>query len=306
MTAPDVPATTQTLQVQGKTRTLTVVGRTGRQSRPIVLLLHGSHQTAAKLRAFTAHAFERLAADGAAVLAYLDGYKQHWNDARISNRFAARTEEYDDVAFVRDTIDLLVRRHGGDPSRVYVVGFSNGGQMAIRLAHEIPDLLAGAAVISATQPAEENFAPTNPVHHPLPIMLVHGTKDPLVPYGGGMAAMWGLRPRGLGLSAPETARYYAQRNQISAEPVTEQLGRTKGGGTGRGKTSVTALHYRQPGRPPVSLYTIDGGGHTVPGTKRAPFLMGRTDLTFDTVAAVAAFCSLPADAAPPDAFRISS
>ncbi|MGW1049110.1 alpha/beta hydrolase family esterase [Streptomyces sp. NPDC002521] len=299
MTPPDIPATTQTLQVQGKNRTLTVVGRTGEQPRPIVLLLHGSNQTAAKLRAFTAHAFDRLTADGATVLAYLDGYQQHWNDARVSNQFAARTEGYDDVAFVRDAIDLLVRRHGGDPSRVYVVGFSNGGQMAIRLVHEIPDLLAGAAVISATQPAEENFAPTYPVHHPLPIMLVHGTKDPLVPYNGGMASMWGLRPRGLGLSAPQTARYYAQRNEISTEPVTEQVGTMDGGGTGRGKTSVTALHYRQPGRHPVSLYTVNGGGHTIPGTKKAPFLMGRTDLTFDTVAAVAAFHALPAGAAHP-------
>ncbi|WP_369392437.1 PHB depolymerase family esterase [Streptomyces sp. CG1] len=299
MTAPDVPATPQTLQVQGKTRTLTVVGRTGRQPKPIVLLLHGSNQTAAKLRSFTAHAFDRLAADDAAVLAYLDGYKQHWNDARISNRFAARTERYDDVAFVRDAIDLMVRRHGGDPSRVYVVGFSNGGQMAIRLVHEIPALLAGAAVISATQPADENFAPTNPVHHPLPIMLVHGTKDPLVPYGGGMASMWGLRPRGLGLSAPQTAHYYAQRNQISAEPVTEQVGEIERGGSRGTRTSVTALHYRQPGRQPISLYTVNGGGHTIPGTKKAPFLMGRTDLTFDTVAAVAAFHALPVGAKHP-------
>ncbi|WP_414170119.1 alpha/beta hydrolase family esterase [Streptoverticillium reticulum] len=296
MTAPDAPATKQVLQVQGRSRTLTVVGRTGRQPRPIVLLLHGSHQTAAKLRAFTARAFDRLAADGAAVLAYLDGYKQHWNDARISNRFAARTEGYDDVAFVRHAIDLLVGRHGGDPSRVYVVGFSNGGQMAIRLVHEIPELLAGATVISATQPAEENFAPTNPVHRPLPIMFIHGTKDPLVPYDGGMAGMWGFRPRGLGLSAPQSAHYYAQRNQISADPVTEQVGGADDVGAGRRRvTSVTALHYRQPGLLPVSLYTVDCGGHTIPGTKKAPLLMGRTDLTFDTVAAVAAFHTLPAE-----------
>lgn len=171
---------------------------------------------------------------------------------------------------------------------MYAVGFSNGGQMVIRLVHEIPDLLGGAAIISATQPAPENFAPTESLSRPLPVMLVHGTKDPLVPYHGGMASMWGLRPRGLGLSAPETARYYAERNGITAEPVTEHVHSAVRGA----RTSVTASHHRRPGRPPVSLYTVTGGGHTIPGTRKAPFVMGRTDMTFDTVEAVARFFQL--------------
>lgn len=48
-------------------------------------------------------------------------------------------------------------------------------------------------MIAATQPAAANFAPAEPRDRPLPIMLVHGTKDPLVPYAGGMASMWGFR-----------------------------------------------------------------------------------------------------------------
>ena len=228
------------------------------------------------------------------MLAYLDGFKQHWNDARVSNRFAARVEGYDDVAFTRSAIDLLVRRYNGDPSRVYAVGFSNGGQMVIRLVHEIPNLLAGAAVISATQPAAENFAPGAPAEpgdHPLPIMLVHGTKDPLVPYAGGMTSMWGLRPRGLGLSAAETARYYAQRNGIDADPIIESVTADP---TGKGR-SVEALRYRQNDHPQVDLYTVRGGGHAIPGTRKAPFLMGRTDMTFDSVDAVAGFFNIQVD-----------
>ncbi|WP_369221412.1 PHB depolymerase family esterase [Streptomyces sp. R39] len=274
---------------------MTVLGQTADRPAPVVLLLHGSNQTGAKLRAFTGRAFDRLAADHGAVVAYLNGYKHHWNDARISNRFAARTEGYDDVAFTRTAVDRLVSRYGGDPSRVHAIGFSNGGQMVIRLIHEAPDLLAGAAVISATQPAENNFAPDDPQDEPLPVMLVHGTKDPLVPYEGGMASMWGFKPRGLGLSAAQTARYYAQRNKITTAPVAESI--TPAGRETR--TSVEAVHYRRPGHAPVTLYTVNGGGHTIPGTRKAPFVMGRTDMTFDTVAAAADFFHLSAGAERP-------
>ncbi|AZM64496.1 MULTISPECIES: alpha/beta hydrolase family esterase [unclassified Streptomyces] len=287
MTTSPHPSTLETLAVKGRTRTMRVLGAPAEQAAPVVLLLHGSKQTGDKLRAFTGNAFDRLAAGGALV-AYLDGFKEHWNDARVSNAFAARTEGYDDVAFARSAIERIIERYNGDPARVYAVGFSNGGQMVIRLIHEIPDLLAGAAVISATQPAAENFAPTDPQSQPVPVMLVHGTKDPLVPYNGGMASMWGFKPRGLGLSAPETARYYAQRNGIGGAPVTEDLVPAK-----QSRTSVQALHYRDPGHAPVSLYTVTGGGHTIPGTRKAPFVMGRTDMTFDTVAAVATFFHLP-------------
>ncbi|MFB9737044.1 alpha/beta hydrolase family esterase [Streptomyces thermocoprophilus] len=323
-TGQDPAEVRETLHVQGRPRTMTVLQVLHRPTdhphatpdesptapptttpdagpgtaapAPVVLLLHGSNQTGEKLRAFTGRAFDRLATAHGAVVAYLDGHKGHWNDARVSNAFAARTEGYDDVAFVRAAVERLVERYGGDPARVHAVGYSNGGQMVIRLVHEIPDLLAGAAVLSATQPAPENFAPHETRDRPVPVMFVHGTKDPLVPYAGGMASMWGFRPRGLGLSAPETARYYARRNGITAPPATETVPTGTPAGR-RARTSVEATRYGEPGRAPVVLYTVHGGGHTVPGTRRAPFLMGRTDLGFDTVAATAAFFRLPGDRA---------
>ncbi|MFF5370284.1 hypothetical protein [Streptomyces sp. NPDC013187] len=71
---------------------MTVLGGPTDRPAPVILLLHGSRQTGAKLRAFTGHAFDRLATDHRAVVAYLDGYRQHWNDARITSRFATRAE----------------------------------------------------------------------------------------------------------------------------------------------------------------------------------------------------------------------
>lgn len=144
------------------------------------------------------------------------------------------------MAFATATIDRLVAEYGVDRSRIYAVGFSAGGALVIRLVHAIPDLLAGAAIIAATQPVPENFLLNDAPPAALPLVIFHGTRDPLVPYGGGMASLWGFCPRGLGLSAPATADYFAARNGITAAPTSHRLATQ----AGTGKTSVERTDYR--------------------------------------------------------------
>jgi polyhydroxybutyrate depolymerase len=259
------------VRVGGRRRTLTVVSPPGAADGvPAVLVLHGSNQDAKTVRRFAGHSFDAFAERGGAVVAYLDGYRRNWNDARASSRSAARRDGVDDVAFVTAVIDLLVDRHRVDPARVHAVGYSAGGAMVIRLAHEVGSRLAGVGLVAATQPVPENFLASDAPVVPLPVVLFHGTKDRLVPYEGGMASLWGFRPRGLGLSARDTAAYFAARNGITTAPESHALARHDGD-----RTSVERTDHRQDGRPPVTLYTIHGGGHVVPGPGRPPFIMGR-------------------------------
>ncbi len=276
------------LTVDGRERAVTVVGPQGPVAdAPAILYFHGSNQIAASGRAFTGGTFDALATR-VVVVAYLDGYKRNWNDARASSDFAARRDGVDDVAFATATIDRLVRDYGVARSHVYAVGFSAGAALVIRLVHAIPARLAGAALIAATQPVPENFlldaAPTSP----LPLVAFHDTRDPLVPYGGGMASLWGFRPRGLGLSAPATADYFARRNGITTAPTSRRLDPRAGGG----QTTVERTDYRQAGHAPVTLFTIHGGGHVVPGPERAPRIMGRSTDQLVAAAAIAAFFGL--------------
>jgi len=268
-----------TIEVAGRRRTYSEVRPAGLpQGAPLLLVFHGSNQNGRKLRAFSGHTFDALAARSGVRVVYLDGYKGHWNDARVSAGFAARRENYDDVAFTRAVVSRFTGDGRADPARVHCAGYSNGGQMVIRLLHEVPELFAGAAVIAATQPAPENFMAVGEVR-PLPVLLVHGTRDPLVPYDGGMASMWGFRPRGLGLSFAQTAAYYARRNGIGTAPVS---GRREPGPRARG-TSVETVDHREPGKPSVRAVTVHNGGHVVPNlTAAAPRLLGQTNLEFDT------------------------
>lgn len=268
-------STRTSIDVDGRLRTLDVVEGPRTPGRPLVLVFHGSRQSGAAHRRFTGGMYDALAADHGAVVAYLDGYRGNWNDARAESAFPARLADVDDVGFARRVVADLVASHDVDPRRVVAVGYSNGGQMVHRLLHEVPDLLAGAAIVAATMPAPESFLAPDPAPAavPVPVLLVHGTQDPIVPYGGGRFPAVSRRVfkvDGTALSAPETARHYARRNGITAEPESARLGAPSHG------TWIEQTDHRQDGRPPVRLLTVHGGGHTVPGPGRQPFFIGRT------------------------------
>lgn len=280
------------VNVAGADRTFTVVAAADAfTARPLVLVFHGSRQTGDTHRAFTGEMFDELAASGAAVVAYLDGYRGNWNDARRESWFPARRADVDDIGFTRAVIDKLTAERRIDSQRVFAVGYSNGGQLVIRLVHEAPGLLAGAAVIAATMPAPENFLLTDVRPAPLPVLLIHGTKDPIVAYNGGGFTWWQRRlfkVGGTSWSAPRTAEYFATRNGITAAPSTTRLPTS----AADDPTYVERTDYREDGRPPVVLYTVHNGGHTVPGPANAPALIGRTSHGIDTAALLDTFFEL--------------
>jgi polyhydroxybutyrate depolymerase len=172
---------------------------------------------------------------------------------------------------------------------VFAVGYSNGGQMVMRLAHEAPGLIAGAAVIAATMPAPDNFLAADALPAPMPVLLIHGTKDPIISYVGGEMQWWTrslFKVGGRALSMPETAAYCASRNGIDGEPAARTLpGSTAG-------TSVELTEFRHDDRPPVALYTVHGGGHTIPGPRKAPAILGRTNQDVNTADLIGEFFGL--------------
>ncbi|NII41794.1 polyhydroxybutyrate depolymerase [Curtobacterium flaccumfaciens] len=276
------------LSVAGRPRSFTVVGDPdGPEERPLVLVFHGSKQNGEAHRRFTGGTLDQLALDGRAVVVYLDGYRGNWNDARAASSFPARKERVDDVAFARAVVDSVSGTHRFDARAVVGVGYSNGGQMVFRLLHEMPELLAGAVVVAATMPDREGFLAvfSETSERPLPFVLVAGTADRIVPFEGGRMAWWAravFKVGGVTLSAPATADYFARRNGITTEPSVSLLP-VRHGGTNATRMERTA--YREAGREPVTLYSVLGGGHTVPGATPAPAVLGRTgtDLHIDEI-----------------------
>lgn len=270
----------------GRTRSLLAVRSRETAGAAIFLVLHGDTQTGQSFRRFSGRQFDALARFG--TVAYLNGHRGSWNDAWRRPRGRSRRAGVDDVAFVRAAARELADRYGADPGSLFVAGYSSGGAMAIRLVYEMADELSGVGIVSATMAAPENRLDVDRGPHPLPVALIHGTKDRLVRYRGGATRAWGFLPLGRGLSAPETAAAFAHRNGIRDEPRATPLGSD-------GATSVLRRDYGGLGQAPVVFYTVEGGGHTVPGPHRAPIVAGRTSSVITAAHEFAAVWGFPVD-----------
>jgi poly(3-hydroxybutyrate) depolymerase len=113
---------------------------------PLVIVLHGALMDAKLMREWTGYEFDQLADQHGFVVVYPDGYKHAWNDCHSEATFAAHIENTDDMGFVKDLIAREVAQRQIDEKHVYVLGYSNGGQMALRLALQAPEQVAGIAI----------------------------------------------------------------------------------------------------------------------------------------------------------------
>jgi polyhydroxybutyrate depolymerase len=260
---------------------------------PLLLALHGSMGHAGQMRRATAYRFEQLADDHGFILAYPEGYEGHWNDCRKKGPYAAKRLRIDDVSFMRALIAHFRSAYGVDSGRVFAVGLSNGAHLGYRLALEAPELVRAIAAVAANLPTEENFDCT-PVGGAVPVLILNGTEDPINPFAGGRVTIFGFGDRGSVLSAHESAAYFARRNGIAGAPVIERIPQK-----GSSPTYAERSQWRSATGADVVLYTIHGGGHTLPLPRsRGPRILGRTHPGLDGPAEIWRFFARHSPSSP--------
>ncbi len=89
----------------------------------------------------------------------------------------------DDVSFLRALIDELKKNPLVDATRIYIAGFSNGGMMTHRMASELSDTFAAAAVVAGSIGSDTYTIPEP--KNPVPIIMLNGAKDRTVLVAGG-------------------------------------------------------------------------------------------------------------------------
>ncbi|MCX2164096.1 CE1 family esterase [Corynebacterium auriscanis] len=175
--APGTDAQTRTFNVNGASRTAIVKmpssGKT--KNLPVVFMFSGWQHTAAQARGYAA--LEGTGAGSDAIIVYPQGRSNAWEGAPY-----ATTSRGEDVAFVREIVRTLANEGKVDRSRVYATGLSNGGGMALALACQAPDLMAGVVGVSG---AYYNPVWSNCGSGKVPALIIHGTNDATVAYEGG-------------------------------------------------------------------------------------------------------------------------
>lgn len=101
--------------------------------------------------------------------------------------------------FVDALLDAELARTGLAADRLALVGFSQGTMMSLYCALRRPQAVAGVVGFSGILIAPENL-PAEIVSKP-PVLLVHGTDDPVVPFAAMAAAEAGLRAAGVQVSS---------------------------------------------------------------------------------------------------------
>lgn len=216
---------------------------------PLVIALHGTNMRAADMLRHTD--LPRKANSARFILvspnslgtAFNDGLAPPGSDAAGVN----------DVGFIQAVAEDAKARYRIRANSIFLVGFSNGGSMAQRVAIESRYPFAGyASVANATRVQTEG------VSNPASTLLVFGTADPFNPVAGGQVDMpvKSVKP-----SHETTAKKWAERLGCLDSPPTSPLE--------KGVQARIWTQCRSGAR--LAWYEIEGLGHHWAGAEPMPF-----------------------------------
>lgn len=167
----------------------------------------------------------------------------HWN--------TFGTSSVDDVGFLSALIDTVYSHYNIDGNRIYSTGMSNGGFMSYKLACLLSGRIAAvASVTGSITPAEFGDCITN---HPMPVMQIHGTADPTVPYEGNLFFM----------PIEDVVDHWVTFNECDADPVVTEVPDSDD------TDGCTVTHYLYENGllgSTVEFYKVNDGEHTWPGS----------------------------------------
>ena len=261
-------AETLQLSVNGQARTALLERPSEQSPRPTIIMLHEADGTAAGI----AHSsgLGRIAPRRGFVATFPQGLAgSRWNfypPGRETPGFIEMSRKVggvpDDVAFLKMIVADLVRRRISDPKRIYITGASNGGFMALRMICVDAGIFAALGLLISGMP--DVVATACNATKTVPVLMVKGTADPIVPHAGGLVAnvlpVW---------PTERLVTFFLRLNSCIGPAEQAIL-------PGQHLQKIEIDRWMKCAGASVVLYRIVGGGHFVPPT----FQVGEALLDF--------------------------
>ena len=170
-----------------------------------------------------------------------------------------------DVRFISELIVKLETEYNIDPDRIYANGISNGGGMTFVLSCTLSDRIAAFGMVGAAQSLSWKWCTDQKA---VPMIDFHGTADRMAPFHGGTSWVSERAFPDVGTWAANWAR----RNHCAPGPSESKVA-----------VDVTRREYSGcADNAGVTLYILQGGGHTWPGGQHLPeWFVGPTSESID-------------------------
>ncbi|MFN8352830.1 MAG: PHB depolymerase family esterase [Spirosomataceae bacterium] len=175
-----------TIKVDGDDREYYVhvpASYTGKTAVPVVIMCHGTSGDGEKF--YNISGWKELGEVQNVITVFPsswaycvidDGVRKNttkWNVYPGSFTYCSGETPRDDIKFMRSMIDEIKQKYEVDSKRIYLVGFSNGGEFASRCMIELSDILAACVANAGPLPANSTYTPKRL----LPIILQIGNSD---------------------------------------------------------------------------------------------------------------------------------
>ncbi len=231
----------------------------------IILVLHGSTMTAIQMVGLTGFEFNILADSlKDVIIVYPQGYEKYWNDCRKSATYKTNTLDLNEMNFFKGIISKLERDSKIKHKSVFVVGYSNGGQMVYKLAKENPNFFKGFAVISANLPVASNNDCLSS-NKAVSILIANGTADPVNPFNGGDVVVGDGKKRGEVIPTFNSVQYW--KDLLEDDEIIETQKELPDVVKEDNSTVVVYSYKSKNSKKKVELVKIINGGHIIPNPK---------------------------------------
>ena len=226
-----------------------------KEKLPVVFVFHGGGGSAR--RTVPSLGMNPVADTAGFLVVYPNGLQKGWNDGR-----EVKKHTHDDIGFIRALLEKIKTDFPVDEQRVFATGISNGGFFSFALALHLSDKFRAIAPVCATIPTVlfDNYSPNKAVS----LLLINGTKDPLVPYDGGEVGGKLFKNRGRCTGTKETISKFLMLNGCNGNVTTSALPNRDT----NDECTATRFVYTCANGSDVQLIQVEGGGHTWPGGKQ--------------------------------------
>jgi polyhydroxybutyrate depolymerase len=234
------------------------------EGAPLILALHGGGGDPAQFA--SASGFGRAAAAKGYAVIFPAGSGRRgeglltWNVGYCCG-YAAR-RGVDDIGFLEQVVTDASSRFGVDGTGIYLTGMSNGSMMVETFAAKNAGMVRAVAGVSGSMDTRQIR-----VAGPVPLLIIHGTADRMVPYDGGQGDSNLIRTEFSSVGS-------VMDSFLAPWGTTSQTSRTidrRDDGT-----AVTVTDHKTGGATVLRLITVEGGAHHWPGGRKARLSEGKT------------------------------